>query len=55
VEAVFPLVGTPLPLGQTDGSSNSQDPIVLQALLVVLFAVIVIFVIMFVVYKLLRR
>ena len=50
-----PLVGTPLPLGQTDGSSNSQDPIVLQALLAVLFAVIVIFVIMFVVYKLLRR
>ena len=49
-----PLVGTPLPLGPL-GSPEENDSVVRTALLVLLFAVVVIFVIVFAVYKLLRR
>ena len=49
-----PLLGTPLPLGP-QGSSDSQDPIVIRAILILLLAVVVILVVVFVVYRLLRR
>ena len=49
-----PLLGTPLSLSP-QGSSNTKDPIVSRALLVLLLAVVVIIVIVFVVYRLLRR
>lgn len=49
-----PLLGTPLPLGPQQ-SADAKDPVVTTALLVMLLVVGVIFVIMFVVYRLLRR
>ena len=49
-----PLLGTPLSLDPQQ-SSDAKDPVVGTALLVILLAVGIIFVIMFVVYRLLRR
>ena len=49
-----PLLGTPLPLGP-QGSSDAKDPAVTTALLTLLAAIFVILIIMFAVYKLLRR
>ena len=49
-----PLLGTPLPLGPVE-SSDSQDSVVTSALLILFLAVVGIFVVMFVVYRLLRR
>ena len=49
-----PLLGTPLPLGP-QAASDSKDPVVTTALLVMALVVLAIFVIMFVVYRVLRR
>jgi len=49
-----PLLGTPLALGPQQ-SSDAKDPIVTTVWLVLLFVVGVIFVIMFVVYRVLKR
>jgi Cohesin domain len=49
-----PLLGTPLALGP-QAASDGKDPVVTTALLVMVGVVIVIFVIMFVVYRVLRR
>lgn len=49
-----PLLGTPLPLGSQE-SSDANDPAVTTALLTLLAAIVLILIIMFAVYKLLRR
>lgn len=49
-----PTLGTPLALSP-QGPSEAKDPIVTQALLVMLLVVVGIFIVMFVVYRLLRR
>jgi len=49
-----PLLGTPLPLGPQQAAGGT-DPIVGKTLVVMLFVVVFAFVLMFVVYRLLRR